>query len=276
MVHKIPLVAVIGSPVAHSKSPMLHGHWLKSYEIAGFYIPIDVSPENFYEVVQTLPKMGFVGANVTIPHKEVALKFASNATARARKVGAANTLIFDQDGGYSADNTDGVGFVNNIKEHIPTWSVKQGTTVVLGAGGAARGILAAVLEEGSEDIILLNRTRSRAEDLAQEFGPSVRVKDWEEIPSALQQAATVVNTTSLGMVGNPELDIDLTPLSRDAVVTDIVYTPLRTGLLKAAEDRGCRTVDGFGMLLHQAVPGFERWFGIRPQVTAELRELLLS
>ncbi|WP_170786189.1 shikimate dehydrogenase [Ruegeria lacuscaerulensis] len=273
---KIPLAGVIGHPVAHSKSPQLHGHWLKTYGLSGHYVPMDVSTDDLQDVLRALPKAGFVGTNVTVPHKEAALRLADEATDRARKIGAANTLVFQDDGRIHADNTDGYGFLENLRSGAPDWSPTDGPAVVFGAGGAARAVLQALVEADVPEILLTNRTRERAETLRDEFGPSITVVDWVQAGNVIEDAELVVNTSSLGMQGQPELRVPLDGLQPGAVVTDLVYAPLKTHLLKSAEEAGCTTVDGLGMLLHQAVPGFESWFGVRPEVNVDLRAAVLS
>jgi shikimate dehydrogenase len=273
---KIPLAGVIGHPIAHSKSPKLHGHWLQTHDIPGHYMPIDVAPENLEAVLRMMPKMGFVGANVTIPHKERALEIADQVTDRATLIGAANTLIFLEDGKILADNTDGYGFIQNLRSGAPEWDPTAGPAVVLGAGGAARAVLASLLDVGVPEILLSNRTRVRAEQLRDDFGARIKVVEWVQAGNVMEDGATIVNTTSLGMVGKPELRVPLDGLNSDAVVTDLVYTPLMTKFLDSAQEKGCTTVDGLGMLLHQAVPGFERWFGPRPEVTDDLRRVMLK
>lgn len=273
---RIPLAGVIGSPVAHSKSPALHGYWLQRYGIKGFYIPMDIGHMDLRQVLGTMPLMGFVGANVTIPHKETVLKVADVVTDRAALIGAANTLIFRSDGRIHADNTDGSGFVANLRQHAPGWDPQSGPAAVLGAGGASRAIIAALIEVGAPEIRLSNRTRLRAENLRSDFGAKVIVYDWVQAGNMLEDCATVVNTTSLGMVGKPEFRVPLDALMPGAVVNDLVYAPLRTKLLEEAAERGCITVDGLGMLLHQAAPGFERWFGVRPEVDEATRQAILS
>jgi shikimate dehydrogenase len=272
----IPLAGVIGAPVAHSRSPALHGYWLRKYGIRGYYVPLEVAQADLEEVLRAMPRMGFVGANVTIPHKETALRIADIVSDRAALIGAANTLIFRSDGKIHADNTDGYGFLENLRQGAPGWRADAGPCAVLGAGGAARAVVASLLEAGAEEIRLTNRTRNRAEALRTEFGTKVVVYDWVQAGNAIEEAATVVNTTSLGMVGKSEFRVPLDGLSPQAVVTDLVYTPLDTALLVKAREIGCRTVDGLGMLLHQAVPGFERWFGTRPTVDDETRAAVLS
>jgi len=276
MSERIPLAGVIGAPVAHSKSPALHGYWLKKYGIRGHYVPLEVAQTDLEDVLQTMPKMGFVGANVTIPHKETALRLADQVSDRAALIGAANTLIFRKDGTIHADNTDGYGFLENLRHGVPGWTAEDGPCAVLGAGGAARAVVASLLEAGAQEIRLSNRTRNRADALREEFGTKVVVYEWVQAGNAIDGAATVVNTTSLGMTGKSEFRVPLDGLSPDAVVSDLVYAPLETKLLRRAREIGCRTVDGLGMLLHQAVPGFERWFGVRPEVDEGLRQAILS
>ena len=275
MVGKIPLAGVIGSPVSHSKSPQLHRHWLKTYGIAGDYIPMDVSAQDLKEVLRALPKAGFVGVNITIPHKEAVLEIADLVTDRATLIGAANTLIFRKDGKIHADNTDGYGFVENLKSGAPNWNPASGPATVLGAGGAARAVIASLLDAGVPEILLTNRTRVRAEKLADDFGKRLTVVDWVQAGNILEESALIVNTTSLGMIGKPAMRVPLDGLRRGSVVTDLVYTPLKTDLLAAASAAGCVTVDGLGMLLHQAVPAFERWFGQRPEVDSLTRAAAL-
>lgn len=272
---RIPLAGVIGHPVAHSKSPRLHGHWLKTYGIAGHYVPMDVAPQDLETVLGTLPKAGFVGVNVTVPHKEAVMAIADQITDRATLIGAANTLIFREDGKIHADNTDGYGFMENLHSGAPDWDAKAGPALVLGAGGAARAVISALLEAGVPEIFLSNRTRVRADKLRDDFGKRVQVIDWVQAGNVVEDADLVVNTTSLGMVGNSELRVPMDGLKPSAVVTDLVYAPLKTKLLLTAEEAGCTTVDGLGMLLHQAVPGFERWFGERPVVDSATRAAAL-
>lgn len=272
---RIPLAGVIGSPIAHSRSPQLHTHWLKTLGIPGFYIPMDVAETDLETVLRSLPKMGFRGINITVPHKEKALQLADMVADRATIIGAANTLTFREDGRIQADNTDGYGFTENLRHGAPDWQPESGPAAVLGAGGAARAVIAALLDGGVPEILLSNRTRIRAETLQGQFGRRVTVIDWVQAGNMLEEAVTVVNTTSLGMVGNPPLRVPLDGLRAGAVVTDLVYAPLQTRLLIEAEKAGCVTVDGLGMLLHQAVPAFERWFGTRPEVDGATRAAAL-
>jgi shikimate dehydrogenase len=272
----IPLAGVIGHPIAHSRSPTLHGYWLRRYGINGHYVPMDVAPQNLRQVLEVLPKLGFVGINVTIPHKESVLKIADIVTDRAALIGAANTLIFRKDGRIHADNTDGAGFMANLRQNVPAWQPGSGPAAIFGAGGAARAVIAALIEVGVPEIRIANRTRPRAEALRADFGAKLKVFDWVQAPNMLEGAVTVVNTTSLGMAGKPDFRVPLDALEQNALVTDLVYNPLETSLLLQAKSMGCTTVDGLGMLLHQAAPGFERWFGLRPDVDAATRDAVLN
>lgn len=273
---RIPLAGVIGHPIAHSRSPTLHGFWLKRYGIKGHYIPMDVAPQDLRQVLEILPKLGFVGVNVTIPHKEAVLKIVDVVTDRAALIGAANTLIFRKDGRIHADNTDGAGFIANLRQHAPHWNPAAGPAAVFGAGGAARAIVAALIEVGVPEIRIANRTQPRAQALRADFGAKLQIYDWVQAPNMLEGAATVINTTSLGMAGKSDFRVPLDGLERDALVTDLVYNPLKTHFLLEAEARGCTVVDGLGMLLHQAAPGFERWFDQRPEVDEATRQAVLS
>jgi len=272
----IPLAGVLGNPIAQSKSPRLHRHWLRKYGLLGDYVPLHVTEENLETVVRAMPKMGFVGANVTLPHKIAVMQFADQITDRATLIGAANTLTFKDDGKIIADNTDGYGFMANLKQNATDWDPTSGPAVLLGAGGAARAIIVALADAGVTEILLTNRTRTKADALRAEFGIRIRVVDWVQAGNILEGAATVINSTSLGMTGNAALRIPLDGLTKGTLVTDIVYSPLRTRLLEEAEAAGCTVVDGLGMLLHQGVPGFERWFGVRPEVDDETRQAVLG
>lgn len=271
-----PLAGVIGMPIAHSRSPRLHGHWLRRYDVNGHYVPLPVVPEHLAEVLRILPRAGFVGVNVTIPHKEAVLALADAVSDRAALIGAANTLIFRPDGKIHADNTDGYGFIANLRQNAPDWQPDAGPAAVFGAGGAARAVVASLLDSGVKELRITNRTRIRSEQIKAEFGARLVVYDWAQAGNMVEGAATVVNATSLGMHGKQALRIPLHALSSEALVTDLVYTPLMTPLLEEAQSRGCRIVDGLGMLLHQAAPGFERWFGRRPDVDDETRRVVLE
>jgi len=274
-INRIPLAGVIGSPIAHSKSPRLHRHWLRRYGIPGHYIPMEISSDDLAEALTVLPKIGFVGANVTIPHKEYVLSLADVVSDRAAVIGAANTIVFRDDGKIYADNTDGYGFIENLKQQAPDWDPNSGPAAVIGAGGASRAIISALLDAGVSEIRISNRTKSRADSLRAEFGTRLDVCDWVRAGNMFEGATTIVNTSSLGMMGKPDLRVPLDAISSEAVVADLVYTPLETSLLAHAKNNGCRTVDGLGMLLHQAVPGFERWFGKKPDVDEALRDAVL-
>lgn len=268
---KARAACLIGWPAAHSRSPLIHHYWLRTLGIEGGYNIEAIPPEGFAEFVMHLSAHGFVGANVTIPHKERALAL-SRPDARARAVGAANTLWYDG-GELCSTNTDVEGFINNLDASAAGWD-RAGEAVVLGGGGSSRAVVFGLIERGIKRIHLVNRTIERARALADQFGANVAPGSWNALPDLLPRAGLLVNTTSLGMHGQPALDIDVGLLPPTAVVTDLVYVPLKTPLLAAAEARGLRTADGLGMLLHQAVRGFELWFGQRPQVTAELRALV--
>ncbi len=262
---------VIGWPVAHSRSPVIHRYWLKLYGVDGAYEMEAVRPEEIGDFLYSLGQRGYEGANVTLPHKEAALAAADRPDAAATAIGAANTLWLDDKGLLHASNTDAYGFMTHLSAEAPDWNKGKRPVMVLGAGGAARAILHGLLEAGASKILLANRTVDRAKALAQSFGSRVSLVPWGDRNRALAGCGLLVNATSLGMTGKPPLDLDLSALPLDATVADIVYSPLQTPLLAAAKARGNRTVDGLGMLLHQAVPGFERWFGVRPEVTPELR-----
>lgn len=267
---------VIGWPVEHSRSPAIHGYWLERYGLDGAYEKEAVPPQALASFLEDLPGHGYVGCNVTLPHKGAALRAAKKADEAARAIGAANTLWLDAGGTLNATNTDAYGFMTNLQTACPNWVPEAGPAVVLGAGGAARAIVFGLLAAGVPRIALANRTFEKAEALAHAFGPKVEAIAWEDRSAALAGTALLVNTTSLGMTGQPPLDIDLSALPASGVVSDIVYVPLETKLLAEARARGLKAVDGLGMLLHQAVPGFERWFGVRPEVTPDLRARILE
>ena len=265
---------VIGHPIAHSRSPKIHGYWLAKYGIDGSYRAIDVAPADFTAFLASLGENGFRGGNVTIPHKEAAFAGVGRRDHAADEIGAVNTLWFE-DGMLWGGNTDGHGFAANLDEHAPGWAA-NGPAVVLGAGGASRAVIHALKERGVSEIRIVNRTLARAEELRHRFGAEVSAHGADSIEELLSDAGLLINTTALGMHGNEGLSADPMGLPGHAVVTDIVYVPLETPLLAAARKRGLKTVDGLGMLLHQAVPGFERWFGKRPEVTPELRRMIVA
>jgi shikimate dehydrogenase len=265
---------VIGWPIEHSRSPMIHGHWLKRHGIDGAYTKQAVKPEDFSGFVRGFAARGFAGANITVPHKEAAFALADVVEPDAKAVGAANTLWLEG-GKLHATNTDTYGFMTHLGKTVPDWKARDRPVAILGAGGSARTIAYGFLQAGVSEVRLFNRTRDRADAVAAHFGTKVKVHDWFERDKLISDACVLVNTTTLGMAKSSPLDISLSTLRSDAVVADIVYVPLETQLLKQAAARGLRTVDGLGMLLHQAVPGFAKWFGVRPEVTAELRDLVV-
>ncbi len=273
---KTLLAGVIGWPVAHSLSPRLHGFWLARYGIDGAYLPLAVRPDDIEDALRALPKLGFRGANVTVPHKPAAFAAMDRLSPTAARLGAVNTVVVDADGTLSGDNTDGFGFTENLLAGAPDLKIQGAVTTVFGAGGAARAVVAALVDAGAAEVRLVNRTRARAEALAHDLGGPVEPLPWDHTRTALEGTALVVNTTSLGMAGATPFDLDLQALPASATVTDIVYNPLETPLLAAARARGNRIVDGLGMLLHQARPGFEAWFGVAPEVTAELRDHVVA
>jgi|TARA_R110002072_G_scaffold12038_10_gene53024 shikimate dehydrogenase len=283
---KAKLAGVLGWPVAHSLSPRLHGFWLSRHGLDGAYLPLPVAPEKFASAVKSLRDLGFQGANVTLPHKQAAYQLCTKLSQRAQRIGAVNTLFF-RHGRIEGDNSDGFGFFENLSQAAPQWDPMAGPAVVLGAGGAARALLVALLDAGVPEIRLLNRTRERAQTLATALssglGPPssgctsrLVVDDWARAADCLADANLLVNSTQLGMQGQDPLTLDLSRLPQKALVNDIVYAPLETELLKAAKARGNPVVDGLGMLLHQARPGFAGWYGLEPEVNQGLRDFLLA
>lgn len=269
---KAKIAGVMGWPVTHSLSPRLHNYWLSSLAIDGAYVPLSVKPEDFESVMRALPKMGFRGVNLTLPHKELVLPFLDDMDDDARNASMANTIIVKESGELFGMNTDSYGFIENIR---PALSLKKDKAVVLGAGGAAKAVCYALIKLGFKEIVVVNRSRSRAQALAEQFVGEIVTHDWDSRAECLHDADLLVNATSLGMQGQEELQIDLAALPLAALVTDIVYTPLETGLLAQAKARGNTVVDGLGMLLHQAVPGFHAWFGVKPHVDDALRHHIL-
>jgi shikimate dehydrogenase len=279
---KAMLAGVMGWPIGHSRSPRLHGYWLERYGVDGAYVPLAVAPERAEQAIRALPALGFRGCNVTVPLKEIAFRTVDRLDPVARRMGAVNTIVVDDDGALVGGNTDGFGFLENLKAGCPEWSAESGPAVVVGAGGAARAVVVALLDAGAPEVRLINRTAARAEELAADLGKdlgpdlAVTVVDWVSRETALDGAALLVNTTTQGMAGQPALDLRLDALPASALVNDIVYVPLETPLLAAARARGNRVVDGIGMLLHQARPGFKAWFGVEPEVTPELTRFVLE
>jgi shikimate dehydrogenase len=273
------LAGIMGWPVAHSRSPLLHGFWLNETGVDGVYVPLPVRPEHLADALRALPLLGFHGCNLTIPHKQAALSVVDRVEPSARRIGAVNTIIVDADGKLEARNTDVFGFRENLREAVPHWRPTAGPAVILGAGGSARAVVAALADAGVAEIRIVNRTLARAEAVGRDLAtPSTRISthSWNEASTVQQGAGLLVNTTSLGMSGEPPLVIDLSRLPRSAPVVDIVYVPLETTLLASARRRGHPVVDGLGMLLHQGRPGFEAWFGASVSVTPELRSTILA
>lgn len=265
------LAAVIGHPVMHSRSPLMHNHWLAEMGLKGGYVPILVEPGRLAPALRALAPLGFAGCNLTIPHKQDAMAIIDEADAVARRIGAISCVAVRADGSLFGTNNDWRGFLGNLREAAPDWRAGAGPAVVIGAGGGARAVVHALLAEGAPELRLVNRTAARAEALAAEFGGPIRVVAWSGREAALDGAALVVNATSQGMQGQPPLDLPLGRLPRAAFAADIVYTPLETPFLAAARARGNRTVNGLGMLLHQGPPAWRLWFGLEPKVTPELR-----
>ncbi|PWR20664.1 shikimate dehydrogenase [Zavarzinia compransoris] len=273
---KARLAGVMGWPVGHSRSPRLHGYWLEKHGIDGAYLPLAVRPDDLQDALRALPKLGFRGCNLTVPHKEAAMRIVDRVDETARRIGAINTVIVEDDGTLSGRNTDAPGFIANLLQGAPGLALDGASAFVLGAGGAARGVIAGLIEAGVVEIKLANRSPDKTNALVRAFEPYVVPVPWDERADRLDDIDLLVNTTSLGMQGQPALDLPLDGLAEAAVVTDIVYAPLETDLLARAKARGNRTVDGLGMLLHQAVPGFAAWFGLVPEVTEELRRHVLA
>lgn len=268
---KYRLAGLIGDPVFQSRSPMIHRHWLREYDIAGDYVLLNVPADRLEQALRGLPALGFAGCNVTIPHKEAAARIVDRLDATAQRMGAVNLVVVEADGSLSGYNTDGFGFIESVREAKPDWRASAGPAVVLGAGGGARSVVVSLLEQGAPEIRLLNRTRARAEQLATEFGALVSVQDWFARAQAVAGAALLVNATNQGMTGQPPLALPLDALPTDALVCDIVFNPLLPDLLIAASARGNPIVGGLGMLLHQARPAFAAWWGVMPEATPELR-----
>ena len=272
----IYLAGVIGNPIAHSKSPKLHIYWLSKYKINGFYIPFSVTTENLETSIKSLMALGFSGVNVTIPHKTNVLSFADSITDRASLIGAANTLYFSKSGKIHADNTDGYGFIQNIIDEIPDYDFYDKTALIYGAGGSARAIASALLSNGVKEVGITNRTRSKAQIISENLGAKVSVVDWRSAPDTITKVDIIINATSMGMVGQPDFSQPISRAKKTALVVDIVYNPLITELIKEAKKLKLKTVGGIGMLINQAVPGFEHWFQKKPQIDEEIRRFIVE
>ena len=276
MQRKNIIAGVLGNPIAHSKSPILHQFWLKQNKIKGFYIPLKVSDDDLEMTLRNLPKIGFSGVNVTVPHKESVMSFAKIKTERASLIGSANTLTFLPEGGFKADNTDGYGFMKNLEEQAPVWDPKEAKVLILGAGGACRAVIGALLESGVKKLHVTNRTQKRAKDLQVFFNSQIELIEWSEKEELLKNVNTVINATTLGMVGSDELQFSLSKANENTTIVDLVYNPINTPLLVEAHKKGCHVVNGIGMLLHQATPGFKEWYGVKPTITKELLNRVMS
>lgn len=271
------MAGVMGWPVAHSRSPIIHNHWIREHHLRGAYGLFAVEPNQLKQAILGLRALGLAGCNITIPHKVEAMKYVDWTTPMAQRIGAINTIVVQADGALHGFNHDGFGYIQSLTEAHPTWQADAGPVVILGAGGASRAIVVSLIEAGAKEIRILNRTHSKAKELAEEFGGPICSFDWSNRHEALQDAALLVNTTNQGMHGQPPLDIDLSLLPISALVSDAIYIPLETPLLKSARLRGNPTVNGLGMLLHQARPAFNAWFGVMPEVSEALRkEVLLT
>jgi shikimate dehydrogenase len=271
---KFRLAGVMGWPVTQSRSPKLHGYWINELGLSGAYVYLPVQPERLADALKGLAALGFAGCNLTIPHKETAMRLVDRVDPLAKRIGAINTIVVDEDGALSGFNNDGYGFIECLKEAKPDWRADAGPAAVMGSGGGARAVVASLAERGAKEIRLVNRTFARAQKLAADIGAPVRAIPWEQRHEAIDGVSLLVNTTNQGMVGQPPLDLSLDRLPKSALVSDIIYVPLETPLLAAARKRGNLGVNGLGMLLHQARPAFKAWFGVLPEVTPELRRLL--
>jgi shikimate dehydrogenase len=268
------LAGVMGWPVMHSRSPMMHNYWFKTHNLAGTYLPLAVEPDGIGPALKALHALGFAGCNLTIPHKETAMAFMDEIDETAKRIGAISCVVVRKDGSLKGSNNDGYGYINSILEDVPDWKADAGPVVIMGAGGGARAVSLSLADRGAKDIRIINRSPERAQGLAREFGAPMTAVAWDDRHAALEDAAMVVNTTSQGMVGQSALDLSLAKLPKHALVSDIVYIPKETPLLKEARERGNKTVNGLGMLLHQGRPAFRDWFGIEPKVTPELRAMM--
>lgn len=276
MANTFVMAGVMGWPVAHSRSPTIHNHWIRQYGLQGAYGLFPVQPGKLADAIRGLPALGLAGCNVTIPHKVDAMKLMDVVDPLARRMGAINTIVVTPEGALHGFNHDGFGYIQSLRDAKPDWRADAGPATVLGAGGAARAVVLSLLDQGATEIRLINRTRAKAQALADEFGAGVQVFDWSERHEALSGIALLVNTTNQGMHGQPELDLTLERLPQTALVSDAVYIPLETPLLRAARERGNPTVNGLGMLLNQARPAFQSWFGVMPEITPALHQAILA
>ena len=268
------LAGVMGWPVMHSRSPLLHNYWMRQHGLAGTYVPLAIEPEKLPPALRALPALGFAGCNLTIPHKQAAMAVVDSVDDVAKRIGAISCVTVGADGSLRGTNNDCFGFIENLKQTYPTWRADAGPAVILGAGGGARAVAYALMQDGAKEIRLLNRTPERAQQLAADFGAPLNALAWEQRHDALAGASLIVNTTSQGMVGQEALDLRLSAAPTSALAYDIVYVPLETPFLAGARQRGLRTLNGLGMLLHQGRPAWRAWFGIETVVTKELRQLL--
>ena len=274
--NKLPLAGVLGFPIAHTKSPKLHNYWLSKYKISGFYIPFSIPTDNLKKALTSLTHLGFRGVNITLPHKTTVLSFADSVTDRAALIGAANTLYFSESGKIHADNTDGHGFIQNILDHYPDFDFYDKIALIYGAGGSARAITSSLISHGIREVRITNRTRSKAQIICENLGAKVSVVDWRSAPDNIKEADLIINSTSMGMTGQPDFSQPISRASKNALVVDIVYNPLETELIKTAKSLNLKAVTGIGMLINQAIPGFEHWFQKTPEIDKELKKYLID
>jgi shikimate dehydrogenase len=276
MAAEFKLAGVMGWPIAQSRSPVLHNYWIEKYNLSGRYVPLAVRPERLADAIRGLPALGFRGCNLTMPHKQLAMTMVDDVTDTAKRIGAINCIVVGEDGRMSGTNNDGNGYVLSVQEVAPRWKPSDGPIAILGAGGAARAIIVALVERGVRELRLINRTFEKAERLAKEFSPIIKPITWDKRSEAIGDVALLVNATDQGMIGKPALDISLDRLSKQTLVSDLIYVPPETSFLAAAKARGNVTINGLGMLLHQARPAFQAWFGILPEITSELRKKIMD
>ena len=276
MAAEFKLAGVMGWPIAQSRSPILHNYWIEKYNLSGRYVPLAVRPERLADAIRGLPALGFRGCNLTMPHKQLAMTMVDKVTDTAKRIGAINCIVVGDDGRMSGTNNDGNGYVLSVQEVAPQWKPSDGPIAILGAGGAARAIIVALVERGARDLRLINRTFEKAERLAKEFSPNVKPITWDKRSEAIGDVVLVVNATDQGMIGKPALEISLDRLSKQTLVSDLIYVPPETSFLAAAKARGNVTINGLGMLLHQARPAFEAWFGVLPEITPDLRKRIMD